>query len=256
MWSLLLLLSLLVLLILLLRQALFVVIALALFCVSRFSFINWHWAAPMALMVVAVGAQWPHWTALLMECRRRKICIENCTIDVRDVFSKEFDEPTYGNGFDPQVRRRIKNKPTWQVVWTVAMSILDVFGLLVVVCNQGKHRSLSLAYEIAERTGCELVCIQPPRNWNNIPQNIKVVFLEHADEFVKHLDPRLTQHQTNFEHIKGSIVSIRVCNHSFDGPSWVTSHQHEFGPTEAIDPKELHILRDGDVIVQVKTGLG
>ena len=104
-------------------------------------------------LVVAVGIETEHYDHILDHFPD----IVNCCIDVRRAFNKKKNENTDGTGFDEFVRTRITSKDTWTTVWEVAKVILQKFSLLVVLCSHGKHRSLSLAIELANYTGCECV---------------------------------------------------------------------------------------------------
>ena len=95
--------------------------------------------------VIAIGVKKVYWQLLLESFPS----IANCGLDVRNAFSREWDENTSGTGFDWATRRRIMAKKAWPFVWEIAMSVLAKLGLLIVVCNFGKHRSLSLAYQLA-----------------------------------------------------------------------------------------------------------
>ena len=103
--------------------------------------------------VIAMGRKTEHWKTL----RREFPCVRNCVIDVRRAFTQEHGEDTSGTGFDPHVRHRIMEKPAWPVVFEIAMLVLQTFGLCIVLCNHGKHRSVTVAYEIADRSGASLV---------------------------------------------------------------------------------------------------
>ena len=80
-------------------------------------------------------------------------------------------------------------KDMWGVVWEVAMCILRAFGILIVVCNHGRHRSLSLAYELADRLGCELVS----QRYRHCPTRLCT-----PDQLLAHLTPRLVWHRKEF----------------------------------------------------------
>ena len=102
--------------------------------------------------VIALGVKTDHWHLLLDSFPP----IVSCCLDVRRAFTKQWDESTRGTGFDLSIRSRITSKKAWPFVWEIALSVLLKFGLLIVVCNYGKHRSLSLAYEMALHTHSRL----------------------------------------------------------------------------------------------------
>ena len=83
----------------------------------------------------------------------------NCCINVVEALKRGHDESSSGSGFDKHTRERMMARDTWQTVWGVALEVLIAFGLLVVLCNHGRHRSLSLAYELHKFFGIELVSI-------------------------------------------------------------------------------------------------
>jgi len=64
---------------------------------------------------------------------------------VRKAFSRNHDETTHHDGFHKHIRERMKKKEAWPAVWEAAMCVIKRFKLVVLVCNHGKHRSLSMA---------------------------------------------------------------------------------------------------------------
>ena len=161
-------------------------------------------------MVIALGIRTEHWRALI----RKFPCVLNCSVDVREALHKEWDASHEGSGFDEHIRRRMKQKPTWTIVESVAMWILASFGLLLVVCKYGKHRSLSVGYEIAKVADCELVS---PRD------RIQSVGLEGVDHFLARVDARIRAHIKYFGEFNHPIEKIGICNADFDGPAWMNS---------------------------------
>ena len=107
-------------------------------------------------MVVAVGIETRHWEAL----REAFPEAVNCCVNVTRVFRKECHESTAGSGFDQPTRDRMKAKETWGTVLTASLAVIHTFGLLVTVCNHGRHRSLSLGFEVAVHQGAELVSLR------------------------------------------------------------------------------------------------
>ena len=143
---------------------------------------------------------------------------------------------------DKSVRDRMRCKSAWNVVWEVALGIMRHFRILVVLCNHGKHRSLSVAYDIADYLNCELVS---PRN------HLHTVRLKDVPSFLSYLTPRLNWHREVYGRASHPLVSIGVCNCDFDGPEWVRKNHAN---TEGICADDLHIMRQGDVIVQLDPG--
>ena len=159
-------------------------------------------------IVVAIGLKTRYWGALLSEIPDLWWC-RNCCIDVRDALGKKWDEDTSGSGYDSRVRERMKEKQSWNVVWQVATHILHAFGILLVFCNHGKHRSLSLAVELKEQTHCELVA--------HCSRHVRDRIAER--EFAKRLRPRLMQHMERFQRVPHPLKDISVCRYAFDGPT-------------------------------------
>ena len=163
--------------------------------------VSWPW------VVVALGIETDHWSHVFGEFPD----ILNCCIDVRHAFQKEQDESTHGTGFDQSVRNRMISKNTWSTFWEAALVILQKFGLLVVLCNHGKHRSLSLVIELANYTGCECVStrsISSPLKLTPIAcvmADLRDSLRRHCESFGNHLNP---------------IIGIGVCLHPFDGTAW------------------------------------
>ena len=110
-------------------------------------------ARPQVQTVIAVGRKTPHWKTLSAAFPT----VRNYVIDVRCAFSREYGEDTSGTGFDEDVRQRIKAKLAWPVVFEIALLVLQTFGLCIVLCNHGKHRSVTVAYEVAKHSAALLV---------------------------------------------------------------------------------------------------
>ena len=137
-------------------------------------------------MVVALGIYTEHWRLV----KHAFPGIHNCCIDVTRAFRRESDEDRSGSGFDLHSRIRIMAKRTWPVVWEVAMSVLNKFGILIVLCNHGRHRSLSLAYELAAfRAGCRLISMRYPD---------RPPMMRHPNDVLRIITPRLVQYLDSF----------------------------------------------------------
>ena len=154
---------------------------------------------------MALGIHTDHWR----ELKKEYPGVLNCCINVVKAFEKEHDESSSGTGFDKHVRERMMAKDTWETVWEVALEVLMAFGLLVVLCNHGKHRSLSLAYELHKSFGVELVSIRKQKGG-----------YRRVSEFMKAVSHRLRQHVLLFGHVPHPVVGIFECIHRFDGPQW------------------------------------
>ena len=186
----------------------------------------------LRMMVICLGVKTDYWD-LLMELYPS---ISNCCLDVREAFHREWDEAVRGSGFDEAVRCRMKRKDAWDIVMEAAMCILKTFDLLVVVCNHGRHRSLSLGVEISSRVGCELVS---PRDGKYGSRSLS------PHLFISNISSRLDAHRLLFERAEYPISGFGVCECDFDGPEWMNSP----GEGERTDPQQLHVLRRGDLAV-------
>ena len=195
-------------------------------------------AGETAPIVIAVGTKTAHWPRLVEAFPS----INNCCIDVRDAFGRQWHDDTGGNGFHVWVRNKMMQNPTWTIVKEIAMSVLQAFRLLVVVCNWGKHRSLSLAYEVANETKCELIS---PRDRNH------PVHLACVDIFMKYLSPRLESHRSLFSNAPHPLRAIHVCKMDFDGAQWAEGSNRRNRKTY-IHPQSLHVLRRGDLVVETR----
>ena len=174
-------------------------------------------ACPTTL-VVALGTDTEHWRLV----ENSFPGIHNCCIHVANALRRERDDDTSGSGWDSHTRTRIMAKRTWPVIWEVAMCVLREFGILIILCNQGRHRSLTLAYELATRTGCRLVSMRD------------------RDRPSRMLDPhRLLQIITPSvrKHLEASawdphpVAGIHVCTNGFDGTAWVANENPDAPPT-------------------------
>ena len=154
---------------------------------------------------MALGLQTNHWR----ELKQKYPGVLNCCIDVVEAFGRGHDERSSGTGFDEHIRERMMAKNTWETVWGVAMEVLMAFGLLVVLCNHGRHRSLSLAYELHKSFGVELVSI--------VNQSGRY---RGVSEFMKAVSLRLSQHVLLFGQLPHPVVGVFECIHRFDGPQW------------------------------------
>ena len=188
-------------------------------------------------MVVALGTDTSHrggrhWELVVSSFP----AILNCCIDVKRSFRREDDESTEGSGFDSPTRDRMKAKDTWVVVLEAAKCVLRAFGIVVVLCNHGKHRSLSVAYELAAVTGGELVNIRDRRcpNW-----------IRDLHDVMATLAPRLTEHVRLFGSRPHPVAGIHVCRGEFDGPEWVAVNDPFYGRLH-----KYHHMRGSDVVIE------
>ena len=186
-------------------------------------------------MVVALGKDTEHW----MLVKQRLAGIHNCCIYVASAFRRESDEDQSGSGFDLPTRSRIREKRTWPVVWEVAMSVLNKFGFLIVLCNHGRHRSLSLAYELsAFRARCWLVSMRDPDTLEKLDPNAVLDFIT----------PYLVRHIDAFGSHPHPVVGIHVCRYGFDGTAWASNENSDAPPTRY---RHLDIIR-GNILIEIR----
>ena len=183
-----------------------------------------------------MGIYTEHW----MLVKQRLAGIHNCCINVASAFRLESDEESRGSGFDLQTRSRMKKKRTWPVVWEVAMSVLNKFGFLIILCNHGRHRSLSLAYELADfRAGC---CLVSMRNPERPSEQL------HPNAVLDFITPRLVQHLDAFGSHPHPVVGIHVCCCEFDGTAWASNENFDAPPT-----KYRHLdLTPEDILIEIR----
>ena len=180
------------------------------------------------LMVIAMGKKSEHWH----QVRRQFPGIRNCCIDVTKPFRLEEGESTGGSGFDACTRQRIQKKPAWSVLWEIALHMVNTFGVLILLCNHGRHRSLSLAYEVACHERCVLVSI--------LDRSVPSVMAE--------ISPRLGEYITTFSRREPHPISgIWLCEYAFNGDDWST--QKDPG-SQGGSGRYLSMER-GDVIVRI-----
>ena len=165
-------------------------------------------------VVLAVGLETDHWRALKEEFPE----ILNCCVNVTKAFQKETGESTDGSGFDQPTRARMMIKDTWNAVLGVSLAVLYAFGLVILLCNHGRHRSLSVAFEVATHQGIELVSIRNPRP----PYRLRDV-----GKFMAAISPRLRQHAARFRDVPHPVTGFEVCTHGFDGLYWRTHYDAE-----------------------------
>ena len=160
--------------------------------------------------------------------------IANCCLDVRSAFSRKWDENSSGTGFDLSTRRRIVAKKAWRFVSEIAMSVLAKFGLLIVVCNHGKHRSLSLACELAYHTKALIITPRDKQGYWQYPEPL---------QFLSRVTDRLRQHRDTYPHCCHPFRRIGIVEVGFDCSSWAIAHQ--------VDAAEYCSLFFGDIVVEI-----
>ena len=110
----------------------------------------------------------------------------------------------------------------------------------MLVCNHGKHRSLSLGYELSENVGCELVS---PRDRMRRSQ------LRLPHQFISYLAPRLEAHRERFGSCCHPISCIMVATTDFAANDWLECFR-ERGEESGCEAGELHEIRAGDLVVR------
>ena len=191
-------------------------------------------------MVVALGIYTEHWMMVKRAFPGIHNFIHNCCMDVASAFRRESDEDPSGSGFDLHTRSRIRAKRTWPVVWEVAMSVLNKFGFLIVLCNHGRHRSLSLAYELsAFRAGCWLVSMRDPDRPSE-----KL----HPNDVLDFITPYLVRHRDAFGSHPHPVVGIHVCRYGFDGTAWASNENSDAPPT-----RYRHLdITSGNILIEIR----
>ena len=186
---------------------------------------------PLDKVVISIGTRTAHWSELLDSYPE----IRNCSMDVAHALERRGDEnPDNGTGFDELVRDKMREKDTWKVLWEVAVEILARFRILVVLCTHGKHRSLSLAYEIHKEFGCKLISPRYPT-------------FRDPKQFLADIAPRLEEHKKIHGKKLHPLVGIWICKGSFNGPDYVKRQSGGSGDLN------VHVIEPGDVVVQMES---
>ena len=102
------------------------------------------------------------------------------------------------------------------------MCVFQEFGLLIVLCNHGRHRSVSLACEVSTHTGCDLVSM---RRLHRPSQML------HVHDVLLTIAPRLRQHLNDFGSRPHPVAGIHVCRYRFDGTAWAANENPDAPPT-------------------------
>ena len=102
------------------------------------------------------------------------------------------------------------------------MWVLREFGILIILCNHGRHRSLTLAYELATRTGCRLVRMRDRDRPSQMLQPHSVLQI---------ITPRVRRHLEDFARYPHPVAGIHVCRNDFDGTAWAANENPDAPPT-------------------------
>jgi len=101
---------------------------------------------------------------------------------------------------------------TWSVVHESALAGFRAFGLVIVVCNLGKHRSLPVGCKLSHSIGAELV--------DRINREGR---LRYADVFIVSVRQRLLDHIRNLGDSVQPVLCVRVTNQEWNAPAWMRS---------------------------------
>jgi hypothetical protein len=192
-------------------------------------------SAPTAI-IIAVGQKTIYWDTM----RREFPVIRNCCLDVRAAFNRVWDATADGTGFDISVRNRMKAQETWEVVFQTALVITQELGLVIIVCNWGKHRSLSVAIELAKYTHGHLVST---RHQARPPQ------LRDVRDFMNNVRPHLNRHTHLYSLRAHPIVGISVCIQYWNGRDW--DHQLRTDNVEWRVGDMYLTIKVNDVVIDV-----
>ena len=186
-------------------------------------------------MVIAIGMETEYFDYT------KEQLIRNCCINVKDALCirKCVDGRVQkGTAWNAYVRNEIRSMTNWRIVFEVCMCIYKTFDLLVVLCKQGRHRSLTTAIAIAEETGAELVCHESRDYTSFQSMNLKrVSVLTDKVQFKGYIRERLRLHEKQYGHQKRPVVGLGRCLYDFDGPHWMRTAD---GEGERTDANALH----------------
>ena len=189
-------------------------------------------------LIIAVGVRTEHWQ---MICDEFPLHISSCCLDVRRAFSRDWDEDTEGTGFQRHVRDRMKAKPTWCFLWEIALHILNKFRMVIILCNHGKRRSLSLAVELQIHLKCDLVAIRSPA---------RPFHFRDAEEFMEDIRLPVREYVHEFGEQPFPISGVWLCQCEFNGQLW--SEENDPGSQSCIS--KYVTMTKGDVVVSVVKG--
>lgn len=186
---------------------------------------------PSRTAAIAVGKQTDHWRALV----RRFPDVWRCSLDVSRSFEAPWDCDTRGTGYDAGVRDRIAESPTYATLMEAAMHLLRTLGVVVLVCNHGKHRSLSIAWEVASRSGAVLLATRNRRS----PRHLCDV-----EAFLRVTEPYLEPFCELLGSIPHPLEGIRVARASWSGDAWLTTY-----PAMDVPGEHYLTVMAGDLVI-------
>lgn len=137
----------------------------------------------------------------------------NCGIDVR--YLREVGLSS-SNGMDVEAREQLQKQRAWNVVYEAAVGICESFSLVIVLCESGRYKSLSIAFHIAEKIKCLLFCHHAPsedaaKRTCLIPQVVT-----HPNQLMEELPPRLELHSRLFGQQPHPLLGVAECRSPFN----------------------------------------
>ena len=182
------------------------------------------------LCVVSVGIKTMHWTALTARFPK----LLNCAMNVKTLLKKDRGESTHCTGLDDECSGRIKCKPAYPLLKLLGHILLDTFGILLVVCSSGRHRSVALAKDIALEWGA-LLMAPCHRSLGNLYMS--------PHTFADLLTSYVADHIGRLSTLPFPILSIGKCGISWSGTEWAMA--------TGMDGVNYHSPAVGDTIIQL-----
>ena len=156
-------------------------------------------------------------------------------MNVTSLLLKEKGESTKCTGLDEECSRRIRNKPAYPLLMLLGNIILDMFGILLVVCNHGKHRSVAVAKNIAqERSGVFLAPCSKALGYG---------YYMSSKDFIQRIERYMVAHISKNGEVEFPIISVGSCGIAWEGNDWANEHN--------VDKEEYHSPAKDDIIVEL-----
>ena len=160
--------------------------------------------------------------------------VVNAAIVVTQLLVKERHESTAGTGLDDSCSKRIRSKAAYPLLRAMAKIILKEFGLLIVVCNHGRHRSVALANDIAIEEGATLIA--PCSRHLGRKYHMTVA------SFIECMAPGVEAHIEAHGWRPFPIRSLGVVLAPWDGIVWARNN----GTIES----DYHVLHEGGIVIE------
>ena len=188
-------------------------------------------STPCNRVVFAIGTQTRHWVRFQQTYGSYLPCV----INVTELFRRGPGDNTRTTGFDEECRRRIRRMSLFYPILCIANVLLDMYEIVIVLCRHGRHRSLTVAYELARATGATLVapCHRSMVEGPYMHPNYLVAYIERY-------------HSGKLEACRKSpfpIVSVCYSDLVWDGRSWVTKNSQVLN--------DYHSVLKGDLIMEL-----